>query len=242
MRKVRILGKLLVAAAVVAMSVAFSPRTTAADLGASWEQAIEVDPTASHYLNYRSLHATGDVVYYRLTITQPTRLRMQLGLPEVANAKFVPQVALFKPQMVTIGPVLPIVQPPQTMALVYPLTDPRGVFDPFTQAAYHIRLDAQLSLTTPGTHYFAVYNAGSAAGEYRFVLDRGQPVAAWQDAWTMPMQWWRDQTFAGFSWRTFITPALIALGLWFVWLRLDSHQLHPHKKYPVRPKRVGKRT
>ncbi|MEK7537596.1 MAG: hypothetical protein AAB619_01325 [Patescibacteria group bacterium] len=234
MMRLRLIGRILLAIAIVGLTVIGSRPTTAAGTGDSWQQPVTINVNARQFTDYRTLRATGDAVYYRLTVDQPRRVRIQISISRSAAAKFAPQVVLFRPHDTTVGPILPVEQPPETIALVYPMTAPRVVFDVFTQTLYTVRLEAQPVWPTAGTYIFAVYNAGSAGGQYRFLLDRGSAVAQWPDAWQLPIRWWRDQAFAGFSWLTFITPALIALGLWLVWLRLDHHQLHPHKKYPPR--------
>lgn len=242
MRQARMLGNLFLAAAIVGLAVVFSPPTSAANVGTTWNTAVPVQPSSIDFLDYRQLSGTGDVVYYRLDVTQAARFQLRLSLSSLADEKFAPRVVHFRPSLTTIGPILPFEQPPQTLAVVYPMVPEKTVFDPYTQAAYDVRLQMMVMLNDPGRHYLAIYNAGSAAGQYRLEMSQGRSVAALQDTWMMPVQWWRDQTFAGFSWRTLITPGLIALGLWLVYLRLDHHQLHPHKKYPKRLARSAKKT
>lgn len=239
MRRARILGNLVLAVAIVVLAVAFSPAIAAANVGSTWENPIDIPVKELLYTNYRTLESTGDVVFYRLQLDRPQYVRVSLGLSQSSSEKFVPRVVVFKPQSSVIGPLLPFPQPPKTIGLVYPLVAPRAMFEPYTQTTYDVRLDTNIALNVAGTYYFAVYDAGSAPGEYRFSFDRGSPLVRWQDAWSMPMHWWRAQTFAGFSWQTLILPTMVVLGLWLVWLRLDHHQLHPHKRYPPGSAKTG---
>lgn len=224
----------MVAIIVLLAAVAGSRPTSAAE-GESWHQPVTITVGRKQFVDYRTLRTTGDAVYYQVTLKEPSRVRFEVSIPRSASPKFVPQVVVFQPNDVTIGPLLPLEQPPQTIALVYPVTQPRIVFDAFTQTLTTVRLEAQPSFAQAGTYTFAVYNAGTVAGQFKFSLDQGASLAQWQDAWQMPTRWWRDQMFAGFSWLTLITPLLIGLCLWLVYLRLDHHRLHVHKIYPSRP-------
>lgn len=210
--------------------------------GQSWDQPIIIPSGAHHLTDYRTLRGTGGVVYYRLTIGQPTTINISLNISPAAASTFAPQLVLFVPNNVTVGPLLPIVQPPQTIAQVYPMTGPNNAFVLFTQTRYTQRLVATPSLPVPGTYELAVYNAGRASGGVRLDYDRQAVVAEWPAVWQLAPLWWRDQTLAGFSFLTLLLPALFAIGLWIVWLRLDHHRLLVHKKYPSRtlPKRKVK--
>lgn len=212
---------------------------TASTDGKVWQQPIPIPDRSPQFIDYQSLQKTGDVRYYRLHISQPTTTRIELSIPRSVSRKFVPQLVIFEPSDVTIGPILPFDQPLLTLAQVYPATQPRQVVNAFTQTLSTVRLEAQPELTAPGSYILAVYNAGSSAGHVKLTVDRGTSLTQWQDAWLMPVRWWQDQSFAGLSFLTLITPVLIGLTLWFVYLRLDHHQLHPHRKYPVRR---GKKT
>jgi len=211
--------------------------SSVASNGTNWKNPISITDRPQQFIHYHSFQKTGDVSYYRFQVSQPTTARFEISLPRSANAKFAPQLVIFEPSSATIGPILPIEQPPLTIAQVYPVTQPRQAMNAFTQTLSTVRLEAQPEFTVAGTYLFAVYNAGSAAGNFKLVVDHGSSLAQWQDAWLMPVRWWQDQAFAGLSLLTLITPVLIGLALWFVYLRLDHHQLHVHKTYPTRTRK-----
>lgn len=198
--------------------------------GQSWSTAKAI--SQSSFVDTAVLSNTGSVVYYRYTVAGATPLSISLAVPRSAAERFVPRLALFSPSEFTAGPELPIEQPPQTIAAIYPGTTRSTIFDPATQAMYNQTIALNITLPTAGTYILAVYNAGTVSGEYRLSIQRGViRMASWADAWTMPMQWWRDQSFAGFGWLTLITPIVILLAGYLVYLRLDHHQLHVHKTY-----------
>lgn len=231
MSMLRALGQIIIAVTLVFIVVVSTQSTLATD-GTTWPEAKNIKLSGGQFIDYRRLSETGDAVYYRVDIAVPSIVRFDVSISRSASTKFVPQVVVYEPSDQTIGPLLPLDQPPETIARVYPITQTRTVFNAFTQTQTDVRLEAQPEFTVPGTYIFAVYNAGTVGGQYRLMLDRGASIAQWQDAWQMPKRWWQDQAFAGFSWLTLITPALITLVVWLVYLRLDHHQLHVHKAYP----------
>ncbi len=193
---------------------------------APWSTATTIDPISHQIVAYGRLQDLGDGRYFRLTLIRPVTLRVELAVPTSSVSRFQPQLAVFSADTVTAGPLLPIQQPPETLGLIYPPTAAQQVWDPYTQAGYNLRLAAQPRLPA-GTSYLAVYNAGGQAGRYRLVVDAGSTLIQWSDAWMFPVRWWQDQQFAGFSASSSITPLLLALVIWTVWLRLKQHGLHP---------------
>lgn len=220
---------------VTLVSLFLVPTVSQAAAGQSWSSPKVVEQLS--YVDTATLTTTGDVVYYRYTITDATPLAVQITVSRNAAKTFAPQLVIFSPSEVTAHPVLLIDQPPQTIATAYAQTPPETVFDVRTQTLTTLVLEQTTTLVQPGTYYLAVYNAGTTGGEYRLSLTRGVvQTASWTDAWLLPVEWWRDQSFAGFGWLTLITPAVILLFGYLVYLRLDHHQLHPHKIYAATSK------
>lgn len=213
----------------------------AAELGSTWQRPLVLDLGSQPFVHYGKLGSTGEAIYFRLPISQPVSPTFQIDIPSNVSPKFAPQLVVFEPYSSTIGPLLPLAQPPKTIALVYPMTTVKEVFDPMTQAAYRIRLEAKPELTTPGTYLIAVYNAGSVGGSYRMMMGDNLSMAKWPDVWMIPMNWWSSQMFVGFSWMTLIFPTILGLLIWLIYLRLDHHQLHVHKKYPTRVTKKAKK-
>ncbi len=204
----------------------------------SLQQPIQI-PTSGTFLNYQELTGIGDVAYYSLHVTVPETITVHISIPNNAAERFAPQFVVFSPNTLTIGPILPIIQPQNTIAAVYPITPVQPLFNSLTQTDYTSRLVAQPRLQSVGEYTLAVYNAGTSGGKYRLTIDRGNSATqlTW-DIWNMPLQWWHDQLFAGFGWYTLMTPVLLFLFGWLVYLRLDHHQLHAHKKYPPKPSTI----
>ncbi len=226
----RSLGQTLLGVVVI-MAVICGAQYNGVTGGSTWQKPIPISTRLNQFIDYRTLHRTGDAVYYRIQVAEPSSVRMLISLSRQASKYFAPQVVVYAPYSETIGPIIPVEQPPKTLASLYPMTQTKEVFDAFTQTLTTYRLEAQPIFKSAGTYTFAIYNAGRTAGQYKFTLQRKNSSAEWHDAWQMPKRWWQDQMFAGFSWLSFITPLLIGLSLWLLYLRLDHHQLHVHKSY-----------
>lgn len=231
MRHINHAARVVVGLLMLVLVVGLTKSSLASDRGLTWQVPIDISADQQPFIHYAKLYTTGDAVYYRVTVSAPSSIRFEVSTSRSATSKFAPQVVLFQPNDTTVGPILPVEQPPQTIALVYPITQPRESFDAFTQTVSSVRLEARPVFYIPGTYTFAIYNAGSSGGQFKFTLVQGTSNAVWQDAWQMPYRWWQDQTFAGFSWLTLITPLLLGLCVWSVYLRLDHHRLHVHKTY-----------
>lgn len=217
---------------VLAMIVSgfFGFSATAANQPA-WQQPIPLSTTVNNSHDYRILSGSGGVAYYRLSVPAPTTHRVVLTIPRSSSPKFAAQIVLFVPSEETFGPLLPFEQPPQTLALVYGRTQPRVIFDAGTQILSTVTLETDIRFPVSGTYLLAVYNAGSEFGQYKLTMNPSSMAMSMSDAFVYPKTWIQDQMFAGFGWLTLITPVLVLLIGWLVYLRLDHHRLHPHKKY-----------
>lgn len=193
-----------------------------------WAAADVVEPQQHEVVKYGAL-GINDGTYYRLRLARPAVVQVQVAVATNAPTGFQPQVVVFSPDELTVGPVLPIAQPPATLATLYPASTHRVAFEPFTQVFTKTIVSAPHTFGA-GETYVAVYNAGNASGRYRLTLNPGSALVQWQDAWQLPVRWWHDQTFAGWGWQSFLTPLLVGLAVWAVWLRLQHHHLHPQRR------------
>jgi hypothetical protein len=207
---------------IVALPVAVS--------ASAWDSWVDLNVTKSNVTDYRHLGGSGSVVYYRVVVTNPTTARFIIRTSRNASKLFAPQIVVFQSSEGTYGPILPIEQPPQTMAIVYGRTSPQVSFDAGTQTVSTTCLSQSISFSSIGVYLVAVYNAGSQPGAYKLIVNPSSTIA-WGDAFTLPKTWAQDQLYAGFGWLTLITPTILLLIGWLVYLRLDHHQLHPHKTY-----------
>lgn len=210
--------------------------------GTAWSTARVLNADASLSTAYGQLASVGSVHWYRLGISQPTTLRAEIGTSTATSTDFSPRLAVFQPSSATVGPLLPIPQPPQTTAMVYAATNTADeTFDGLTQIVYSRRLDTTISLPVAGTYYLAVYNAGPAAGQYRLLTNHPQTWdIGWSELWQLPVRWWQDQAFAGWTWRTTLTPLLLAVLIVLVIEQLRYYHLHhlaPARRPPAKPRK-----
>ncbi|MBI5467029.1 MAG: hypothetical protein HY975_02330 [Candidatus Kerfeldbacteria bacterium] len=219
---------LTIASVLVTLIVPVSLR---AQSPAPWVGAEIIQPQEHDVVQYGTLGVNAGQ-YYRLRLNQPANLALQIAIATNAPAGFRPQIVVFTPDAQTIGPLLPIAQPTETIATLLPTNAHRVQFEPFTQVFSKTTVDAQEEFGA-GETYIAVYNAGNTPGRYRLTVSAGSALVQWQDAWQLPVRWWNDQGFAGWGWQSLLTPLLVALAIWAVWLRLQHHNLHPQPRRPV---------
>jgi hypothetical protein len=179
MRHIKILSAICLGLFITVLVICLSQPSRAAKQGSTWQRPRTLNSKQELVLNYGKLEATGDAVYYRLSIAASLTVKFQIDIPRHASSKFAPQLVVFEPYTSTIGPLLPLAQPPQTIALVYPMTTVKEVFNPATQTAYAVRLEAQPEFKTPGTYLIAVYNAGTVGGTYRLTMGDHPMMAGW---------------------------------------------------------------
>ncbi len=210
----------------VSLAIAVGLWPSVSQAGQTWQSAQPLSLSATPTILYGQLNSEGQADFYRLNVTRPVTVRLELGQPQAAR-NFVARIVLYQPDGQTIGPVLPMDQPPHTLALVYPASSFRQTFDVFTQVTYSQTLDTPVRLEQTGTYYLAVYSASTPAGRYRLTLDNGQAsIANWSDSWRLPQRWWEDQAFAGWSWQTLFTPTLLLVLAVLVIEQLRYYHLH----------------
>lgn len=206
-----------------------------AAVGHTWQDAAPVRFHGSEAVTYGQLATQNQAAMYVMTIDEPTVIRLELGVPRHAPAEFSPRVVVYQPDSMTLGPALPMEQPPLTLATVYPAVGTDTTFSILTQVSYRLALNTTVQLNQPGTYYLGVYNPSIWSGKYRLEIDQGAVgVANWSDAWMLPARWWSDQAFAGWSWRTILTPLLVVGLAILVIEQLRFYHLH-HLAVKSRP-------
>ncbi len=194
----------------------------------AWQTALPLDLSKQEQVRFGVLQGDGDSRVYHWTGQADQHLRIYLEVPNSTAEKFAPRLVVFSPDSITAGPVLPIEQPANTLATIYPGMNPTKVFSWLTQSGAKQLVAKELRLPADGDYYAAVYTASSTPGRYqlRVVPRQIDPVAAWL---TYPRRWWFTQIWAGWSWGTVLLPILVLLivvaAIW-PWIK---HHLVPPK-------------
>lgn len=196
----------------------------------TWSSARPVDVTQSNYF-YGALSRSQPARFYTWTIVQPTTVTIEVGLPRQTDSRFNPALVLYQPSTETVGPVLPMEQPPKTMASVYPASLAVEVVEKSTQISYQQRRHLRLALVTAGQYYLAVYTPAPLAGRYRLAISAATKTSL-GTLLTWPKRWWYAQIWAGYSWETLWVPgmliAIVAGGV--LVLQPKSKKLTRHTK------------
>lgn len=194
----------------------------------NWHLARLVRAPLAGQVLYGPLSSPGASAWYRFGVNRPTTINVILSVPTWTSEKFQPHLVFYQPESMTIGPVLPMDQPPQTAASVYPPTESTVRFNSLTLVQERVRLRATLTTHQAGWYYLAVYNPGVTAGRYR--LEFAGSRWRWPSILTWPLVWWQDQAWAGWTLVTMFLPLwLVALVAWS-WLVMA----------PVREKKIIK--
>lgn len=191
-----------------AIGVIFIGTTTpvSAATNTSWQQSVPLRSPLSGHVLYGTLSQTGSSAFYTFTITRPGSITVSLSVPTWADQDFMPQLVLYEPDSITVGPVLPMAQPPETIASIFP-SDSGSLF--FDQSSLTVRRQVQettLVMAKPGRYFLAVYNAGTAAGRWRLAFN-GPPKVV--DIFRWPGQCWQDNAWTGWTLQTLFIPLLV---------------------------------
>jgi hypothetical protein len=215
-------GLVVVMFALLVPGVAF-----AAEINRDWTTAKNLGKQPGIVTQHGQLGATSSVRFYRLEISSPTTYQIDLDIDGQLKQSFHPRIVVYRPDTVTAGPALPMIQPPSTVASVYATSEQQiGHEGPWLSIINH-RFHATVPFETAGTYYVAVYNAGTVGGPFRLTLLEGeQKLTAWQ----MTMRWCRTGMWVGAQWWNIIIPiifAVIAAIFWYIIHRLP----HPSKRH-----------
>ncbi len=179
-----------------------------------WERAEKLTVADEPAVVFGALGSTGDARFYTLRADASSTLSIALDVPVWADPKFHPQIVVYQPDMMTVGPSLPMTQPPSTIALVYPLSGSAKRFEGLTQINIVERLKTTIDLPVAGKYFLAVYNADRVGGRFRLTLS--DPSADGRPAlWSWPKRWWISQTWASSSSAVAYLP-LVLLGAMIV--------------------------
>lgn len=189
-----------------------------------WERAEKLTITDEPAEFFGTLGSTGDARFFTLQTDAVGQLAVTLDVPVWADPKFHPQVVVYQPDTMTVGPSLPMAQPPDTIALVYPLSGKTKRFEGLTQINIVERLSTTIELPVVGQYYLAVYNADRAGGRFRLTL-ADPSVDGRMALWSWPKRWWISQTWASSSSAVAYLP-LVLLGAMIVvtWLVTRSRR------------------
>jgi hypothetical protein len=199
----------------------------AATKNSDWQHAKNLGDQPAIATEYDVLGATASVRYYRFDISSPTRYQIDLDIDGTQKNVFEPRVVVFRPDSVTVGPALPVLQPPSTIAMVYGaqdrITEHEG---PWLSLINH-RLHSDIDFPKTGTYYIAVYNAGNIGGPFRITLTEGDHELTWSQA---AVRWIRTGLWVGAQWWNVLVPfigATVAAFFWYIIHRVP----HPSKRY-----------
>ncbi len=213
----------LLAAFLVMPVVARAAVVLASTTNNDWEHALSLGRNPTRADLYGRLSGTGDARYYEFSVTKPGTIRVVMQtVPDVDLLE--PRLVLYAPEMMTIGPALPMPQPPRTLAAVYgadaKTTTTEGPF----RTKLSLRFDHDLQLDTAGTYYLAVYNAGQDTGAYRLRLSTsGAPSLGWNDQFR---SWWLTNAWLGPQFGALTIPLMVGVAAAIAWL-IISKVPHP---------------
>ena len=215
----------------IAATIICLPSLAQAAAHATWQQSRTLLVPLTNQTVYGSLAPRAGGMFFRFSITKPESFHVRLSQPLNTSKAFEPRFVLYEPDDLTMGPYLPMDQPPQTLATVYPMSESVIHFYPATITSSVAKFETDFQLQRPGRYYLAVYNAGGASGRVR--LDFGQMQLTWVSILTWPWHFVQDQAWSGFSLVSLFIPFwLLALTVWS-WLALahqkTHHRLHRKK-------------
>lgn len=198
------------AAVIILSAIGASASVVATNRNTTWEQAQTINLADGPAVLFGVLGSTGDARFYRLSVDKPMTVDATLDVPIWADARFHPQLVVYQPDSVTVSPSLPLVQPPNTIALVYPLTVRTKHFDRATQISMTERLRVAIELPVAGQYYLAVYNADQQSGRWRLTM-ADQADDRTPSAWSWPKRWWVAQHWASPSPATVYLPIVLVV-------------------------------
>lgn len=180
----------------------------------TWQRSQQLPVPFKGHMLYGGLGGSGSAAWFTFSLTEPTTVDVALSVPAGSSKNFQPRLVVYQPESMTVGPVLPISQPPNTAALIYRSTEGPTTFDIVGFVEQQRKLQATLTLPAAGRYYLAVYNAGQASGRWRLQLGQASPAVATLTRW--PIRWWQDQAWAGWTTKTLFLPFwVVALIVWW---------------------------
>lgn len=194
-----------------------------------WKTAQRLGTQPAVTTQYGQLGTTGSTQFYRLDISTPTTYHIDLDIDGQLRSVFHPRIVVYRPDTVTAGPALPMLQPPSTVASVYATSEPSVGHEGPWLSIINYRFQADVDFSATGTYYVAIYNAGKIGGPFRMTMLEGdQQLSAWQSM----SRWWRTGMWVGAQWWNIIVPlfsAALAAIFWYIIHRLP-HPAQRHAK------------
>ncbi len=215
---------LAIAAVVILPVIARAAIVLASTTNDDWRRAVDLGSNPTRADVYGRLTGTGDARYYRFTVSTAGTIRLKVQTePNVELLQ--PQIVLYEPEGITIGPALPMPQPPKTLAAVYGASAKELVTEGPLRTKTELRFDHDVALDTPGTYYLAVYNAGQDSGAYRLRLTTtNAPALSWGEQFRT---WWLTNAWIGPQYGALTIPAIFAVIAVIAWF-IISKMPHPH--------------
>lgn len=201
---------------------------------ANWQAASPIRVPTVRNVMFGVFREPYDARIFTFTITRPITMDAAIDVSMETNEHFRPQLVIYRPESYTVGPILPIDQPPRTSAAVYPTTDRMRNFEPMMMANTVRRLTTRLTFDVPGKYYLAVYNASIEPGRWRLEL---RPPAAAQSVTDFLRTWWMFRLWSGTLWEGIAGMAVaLAVPTAILWL------IYRRRRPPPRPAARKKRT
>jgi len=195
-----------------------------------FERAASLGSKPEAAMLYGKLSSTGDVRYFTFTISEPQTLNIRLD-EAVRPGDFEPRLVVYEPDARTVGPVLPMPQPPSTIALVYTSNVNRSFTEGPLRTRLNTRIDRSFTLTQTGRYYLAVYNAGRGAGAFRLTVSSDA-----EPTWSRSAhfeRWWLTSIWFGLESSTLFIPFIALLAAITAWLIVRHVPAPPQKRQPT---------
>lgn len=200
-----------------------------------WTEAVKLGRLNKEFVLFGRLGPSGDHRWYVFSATSGQQVRLMLTVPVDSEPRFRPKLAIYQPDTVTAGPLLPMEQPPETVALVYDARQNQRQHESLTQTEYLTRLGVVADFPVGGRYYLSVFNVATVGGSYRLTLgqDRGLTLAT---IISYPQRWWYSQAWAGFNPQSIFLPAVslgvLGLAIWFKIMTTRTRVHVPRSKRP----------
>lgn len=206
---------------------------TASSLNTTWKKAVSIGDNPLKAELYGRLVGTGDARYYRFRIDQPVSLKVNIVTSAEKN-RLEPRLVLYEPEQITVGPALPMSQPPLTLAMVLTANAATIHTEGLMRTRLITRFDRMIKLDQAGQYYLAVYNAGQDQGPFRLSLST---TLVKNSPWMSVLRsWWLTNIWLGPQYGTLTVPLFITAAALIAWLIVSRVPL------PVRAKSRSRRS
>lgn len=201
----------------------------------SWLTARPISLEQDQY-SFGSFLSAGQSEFFRFHPSSATAIRVVVGVPLGADVRFLPRLVVYQPDQETFGPILPMEQPPQTLAHVYDSHASSLVIDPVTQTSYRVLNSVRLRIPADQNTFLALYNPAGVGGKFRVMFDN--PAVSAVSVSTFPTLWWQSQVWSGWSLGSLVVPIAAILLIWLTWKALHRHARYHVQRWKTPPKKL----